>query len=136
MMTAAITARFTPVTYGRISPFHDIAKIQFARSSAGVVNRVPIAQVANLPELVQTLRTRGIRIVGASEKADKLLTDCNFRDATAIVIGNEGSGIGPELLARCDALARIPIDGAVGSLNAAAAAAVFFFEVRRQRGGA
>ena len=104
-----------------------------ARSSAGVVNQVPIAQVASLPELARTLRARGIRLIGASEKADQPLTACNFCDATAIVIGNEGSGIGAELLAQCDKFARIPVDSAVGSLNAAAAAAIFFFEARRQR---
>jgi 23S rRNA (guanosine2251-2'-O)-methyltransferase len=105
-----------------------------ARSSAGVVNRVPIVQVADLAELAQSLRKRNIRVIGASEKAETSLTDCDFREATAIVIGNEGAGIGQELLKCCDGLARIPIAGVVGSLNAAAAAAVFFFELRRQRG--
>lgn len=105
-----------------------------SRSSAGVVNRVPIAQVANLAELTEALRARKVSVIGASEKADLPLTGCNFREATAIVVGNEGTGIGPELLACCDALARIPIAATVGSLNAAAAAAVFFFEAQRQRG--
>lgn len=105
-----------------------------ARSSAGVVNRVPIVQVADLAELAQLLRQRNIRVIGASEKAAASLTNCDFRQATAIVIGNEGTGISPELLKCCDDLARIPIEGIVGSLNAAAAAAVFFFEIRRQRG--
>ena len=105
-----------------------------ARSSAGVVNRMPIAQVDDIAELARTLRERNITVVGASEKAGRSLTECDFREATAIVIGNEGTGIRPELLEHCNSLARIPIDGAVGSLNAAAAAAVFFFEVQRQRG--
>jgi 23S rRNA (guanosine2251-2'-O)-methyltransferase len=104
-----------------------------ARSSAGVVNYVPIAQVSDLSELAMTLRARRISLVGASEKADLPLTACNLREAAAIVIGNEGTGIGPELLARCDRLACIPIKATVGSLNAAAAAAVFFYEARRQR---
>src|SRR5207248_1145738 len=106
-----------------------------ARSSAGVVNRVAIAQVENLVELARTLGERSIRIVGASEKAGESLTACDFREPTAIVIGNEGTGIRPELLKCCQALARIPIDEAVGSLNAAAAAAVFCFEAHRQRAG-
>lgn len=104
-----------------------------ARSSAGVVNHVPIVQVAWLPEIADRLRTRQIRVIGASEKADQPLTACDFREATAVVVGNEGTGIGPELLSRCDELVRIPIAPAVGSLNAAAAAAVFFYEARRQR---
>jgi 23S rRNA (guanosine2251-2'-O)-methyltransferase len=104
-----------------------------ARSSAGVVNRVPIVQVADLSELAQTLRARRVRLIGASEKADKPLTACNFRDSTAIVIGNEGTGIGPELLSSCDELACIPTASKVDALNAAAAAAVFFYEAQRQR---
>jgi 23S rRNA (guanosine2251-2'-O)-methyltransferase len=107
-----------------------------ARSSAGIVNHVPIAQVADLAAMVETLRDRDVRVIGASEKTGHPLTACDFRDATAIVIGHEGTGISPELLARCNMLACIPIESKVGSLNAAAAAAVFFFEVRRQRGHA
>ncbi|MBS0261940.1 MAG: hypothetical protein JSS02_08280 [Planctomycetes bacterium] len=51
----------------------------------------------------------------------------------AIVIGNEGTGLRPELLACCDRLARIPIAPEAGSLNAAAAAAIFCYEATRQR---
>lgn len=107
-----------------------------ARSSAGVVNRLPIAVVDDLVGLAHTLRGRRVTVVGASEKGGRPLTACDFRRGTAIVIGNEGTGISPELQACCDVLARIPIAGGVGSLNAAAAAAVFFFEVQRQRGAA
>jgi tRNA G18 (ribose-2'-O)-methylase SpoU len=52
------------------------------------------------------------------------------------VIGNEGTGITPALAARCTELVRIPQYGAIGSLNAAAAAAILFYEARRQRAGA
>lgn len=106
-----------------------------ARSSAGGVNRVPICQVPNLPRLTDSLREQSVRIVAASEKSDVPLTACDFRQATAIVIGNEGGGISPELLATCDEGARIPLRGAMGSLNAAVAAAVFCYEARRQRQG-
>ena len=81
-----------------------------ARSSAGVVNRVPIAQVADLAELARRCESESRPWSAASEKADQPLTACDFREATAIVVGNEGTGIGPEFLARCDCLARIPID--------------------------
>ncbi|MSR59123.1 MAG: RNA methyltransferase [Planctomycetaceae bacterium] len=106
---------------------------QVARSSAGVVNRVPIVRVDDLVCELQALRARGVQVVGASEKSSQPLTDCDFGPATAIIVGNEGTGIRPELLACSDRLARIPIAPDVGSLNAAAAAAVFLFEVQRQR---
>ncbi|MFN0052377.1 MAG: TrmH family RNA methyltransferase [Planctomycetales bacterium] len=105
-----------------------------ARSSAGVVNHLAIGQTNDLPHLAETLRQRGVRVIGAAGGAAVPLTECNFRKATAIVIGNEGDGISPLLLSRCDQLARIPLHRSVESLNAAAAAAVFFFEANRQRG--
>ncbi|MGB3195450.1 MAG: TrmH family RNA methyltransferase, partial [Phycisphaerae bacterium] len=57
----------------------------------------------------------------------------DFRGPTAIVIGSEWHGIRPALLKCCDALVRIPQHGRIGSLNSAAAAAVVFYEARRQR---
>jgi 23S rRNA (guanosine2251-2'-O)-methyltransferase len=104
-----------------------------ARSSAGAVNRVPIAQVDDLAALVRTLRARGIRVIGASEKVELELTACDFRGGTALVLGNEGIGISSQVQECCDTLARIPLSATVDSLNAAAAAAVFLFEVQRQR---
>jgi 23S rRNA (guanosine2251-2'-O)-methyltransferase len=105
-----------------------------ARSSAGVVSRLPVARVADLPALVDILRARRVTVIAASEKAERPLTSCDFRAATAIVVGNEGTGISQVLSARCNLSARIPLADGAGSLNAAAAAAVFFFEVQRQRG--
>lgn len=106
-----------------------------ARSSAGGVNRVPIVQMPSLVELVETLRQKSVQVIGASEKGSQAITLCNFRGGTAIVIGNEGTGIRAELAVRCTMLAAIPLQGALGSLNAAAAAAVFLYEAQRQRTG-
>jgi 23S rRNA (guanosine2251-2'-O)-methyltransferase len=106
-----------------------------ARSSVGVVNRVPICRVDDLALHVRTLRARGVRVIGASGKGDRPLAECELHGATAIVVGNEGAGIGPEVLAECDELARIPLAVDVDSLNAAAATAILLYEVTRQRGG-
>ena len=74
------------------------------------------------------------QIVGASEKAELSLDRCDLRRPTAVVIGNEGRGLRPEVAAACTALVRIPQHGQINSLNAAAAAAVLLYEARRQRG--
>lgn len=103
-----------------------------ARSSAGSVNRVRIARTSNLPELAATMRSRNLQLIGASEKADQLLSSCNFRRGTTIVIGNEGQGISPALLGECEQLVQIPLLGKLASLNAAVAAAIFCYEARRQ----
>lgn len=104
-----------------------------ARSSAGGVNRVSISQVTELSALIDSLRERQIQVIGASEKSELPLQACDFRGSTTIVIGNEGHGISPELLSRCDRLAQIPMEGQLGSLNAAVAASVFCYEAQRQR---
>jgi len=106
------------------------------RSSAGAVNRVPIVRVEDVAHLAARLKARGLALVGASEKAQAPLSAVNFKRPTAIVIGSEGTGIQPALRAACDALAQIPQFGHVGSLNAAVAASIFFYEARRQRGAA
>lgn len=104
-----------------------------ARSSAGAVNRIPIAQVESLDDAAAALVARGVVLVGATEKAEADLSACNLQRPVCIVIGNEGTGISPGLLARCLDRVRIPQHGQVGSLNAAVAAGIFFYEVRRQR---
>ncbi len=106
-----------------------------ARSSAGAVNRLAIAEVPSLPDLALDLKKRGIRIVGASEKAGQALSHADLTGAVAVVVGNEGRGISPEMLAACDVTLRIPQAGRIGSLNAAVAAGIFFYEVSRQRAG-
>lgn len=106
-----------------------------ARSSAGAINHIPIAQADDLMSLVKQFRSRSIRVIGTSQRASQPLSDCDLTRAVAIVIGNEGSGIRDELLVVCDELVTIPQFGAVESLNAAVSAGILFYEAQRQRAG-
>lgn len=106
---------------------------QVARSSAGAVNHVPIVRVDNLSEALGQLTQRGIACWAASEKSSRPAWEVDLRGGTAIVIGNEGRGVDPELLARCAGALQIPVAGRVGSLNAAVSAGILFYEVQRQR---
>lgn len=106
---------------------------QVARSSVGSVNHLPIARTEDLARAVDLLRDRRYQVVAASEKARMPLFEADFRGPTVIIIGNEGSGISSELLSRCDVSVSIPMSGRVGSLNAAVAAGILFYEMRRQR---
>jgi 23S rRNA (guanosine2251-2'-O)-methyltransferase len=106
-----------------------------ARSSVGAVNRVAIVRVEALAGTVAALKRAGVAVVAASEKAATTMADFDFRRPVAIIMGNEGKGVSAELLALCDATVRIPQVGMIGSLNAAVAAGIFFYEVRRQRLG-
>ena len=106
---------------------------QVARSSAGAVNHLPIARTDDLPGAVDLFLGRGFQVVAASEKGDTPLFQADFSRPTVMIIGNEGRGIRPELLSRCDVTVSIPMSGRVGSLNAAVAAGILFYEMRRQR---
>jgi len=108
--------------------------VQVARSSAGAVNYVPIAQAPDLVELLSRLRDRGVRSVAATGEAQRTLHESDLTGPVALVIGNEGIGIRAELLAACDEQVRIPQSGHVESLNAAVAAGILCYEVQRQRG--
>lgn len=105
-----------------------------ARSSAGAVNHMAIAQVECLAELADMLKQLGSCVVAAHEAGSKPVYECDFTSGCAIVIGNEGRGISDDVLAVCDQQVAVPQYGRVGSLNAAVAAGILFYEAARQRG--
>ena len=101
-----------------------------ARSSAGAVNRIDICQ-CDLIQLADELTQAGIKLIGASEKATTSLYHCDMTGPTAVIIGNEASGITPELLELCSTCIKIEQHGVIGSLNAATAAGIFIYEANR-----
>lgn len=104
-----------------------------ARSSAGAVNHVKLATVDDLTEGATALKASGFQIVGTQPHGDCRIDDYNFCVPTAIIIGNEGTGIRPELLRVCDRTLTIPQIGTVESLNAAVSAGILFYEACRQK---
>ncbi|MCA9053172.1 MAG: 23S rRNA (guanosine(2251)-2'-O)-methyltransferase RlmB [Planctomycetaceae bacterium] len=106
-----------------------------ARSSAGGVNHVPLCQVETLSDLPRLLWERHrITTCAAVGGSSTSVMAADLRRPTAIVIGNEGSGVSDELRAACGGQISIPQQGHVESLNAAVAAGILLYEARRQRG--
>ncbi len=103
------------------------------KASAGAVETLPVAQVANISQLLEELKREGFWIYGAAGDAPASLYGQNFRGDTVVVIGGEGEGIRPLVRKKCDFLVSIPIRGGVNSLNASVAAGVLLFEIVRQR---
>jgi 23S rRNA (guanosine2251-2'-O)-methyltransferase len=106
-----------------------------AKTSAGAVAHMQVAQVSNLSQCIDQLKQRNIWIVGADESAEKPYYEADLSGALGIVVGGEGEGLHRLVREKCDFLVKIPMYGSVNSLNAAVAAAVIFFEARRQRLG-
>ena len=103
-----------------------------ARSSAGAVNHVRLFRVPDLFEAAQMLNSAGITVVAASEKSKADHWNCNLRQPIALVVGNEATGVDQRLLDQCILTMRIPMLGRIESLNAAVAAGILLYEIRRQ----
>jgi 23S rRNA (guanosine2251-2'-O)-methyltransferase len=108
-----------------------------ARSSAGAVNHISLIKVDNLAATVSRLQTSNVRILAATEKGlpftEEDIASPNSSQSIALILGNEGDGIASELLEACDTQIRIPQRGKIESLNVAAAAAILFHELTRNR---
>ena len=104
-----------------------------AKTSAGAVSHLPVARVANLPSLLKQLKKEGLWIFGAAADGPVSLYEADLKGPAAIVIGSEGSGMSRLVAETCDVLVRIPMKGALDSLNASAAAAILLYEAVRQR---
>lgn len=105
------------------------------RSSMGGIFKVPVLETDNLVRTLAELRQRGIRCVAAHPHAKQVaLAGCDLRGDCCLVLGSEGHGISPAVLAACDVAAAIPMRRDVDSLNVSNASAVFLYEANRQRG--
>jgi 23S rRNA (guanosine2251-2'-O)-methyltransferase len=105
-----------------------------SKTSAGAVEYMRCARVANIAQTIDKLKSHGVWIAACDMYGDTLY-EANLKGPIAIVIGGEGSGIGKLVKEKCDFAVSIPMKGQIGSLNASNAAAVVLYEVRRQRDG-
>ncbi len=103
-----------------------------ARSSAGAVERVPIARTKNLRRFLDQIKEDGFRVVGLDASGGDLYR-LDLTGDLAIVLGGEGRGMRRLVREGCDLVARLPMKGSVASLNVAAAAAAAAYEAVRQR---
>ena len=106
-----------------------------AKVASGAAETVPYLMVTNLARTLGELKERDIRVIGTSEDAERTLYDVDLRGPVALVLGAEGSGLRQLTKKSCDELVRIPMQGAVESLNVSVAAGVCLFEALRQRRG-
>lgn len=102
------------------------------KASAGAVYDIPVARVANLSQTIEQLKTRGLWFVCADMDGE-LMYRQKLTGPIGLVVGNEGEGVSRLVREHCDLTASIPMKGAIGSLNASAAAAVLAYEIVRQR---
>lgn len=104
-----------------------------AKASTGAIEHVPVARVTNIRQTMDELKKRGVWIVGTDADAKQDYRDMDGKMPIALVIGNEGKGMGKLVKENCDFLIRLPMKGHVTSLNASVAAAILMYEVYRKR---
>jgi 23S rRNA (guanosine2251-2'-O)-methyltransferase len=104
------------------------------KTSAGATEHLLLVPLDDLPAGLVDLHTRGVRIVGADGAASLTARELDLRGPLAVVIGSEGRGLDGRVRRRVDVLARIPMRGRIGSLNASVAGSIFLFEAAAQRG--
>jgi 23S rRNA (guanosine2251-2'-O)-methyltransferase len=117
------------LTERRAAPLSPVA----IKASAGAAEHVRIARVVNLVRALEQIKARNIWCVGLDERGATGYDAYDFTSNTVIVLGREGDGLHDLVRRTCDHLLRIPMAGAVSSLNVSAAGAVVMFEAARQR---
>ena len=127
------TAEATGV-HGIIIPKRRSASLNatVAKSASGALEYMKVARVTNIANTIDFLKENGVWVFGADMDGDDYtLTD--FDMPCAIVIGNEGKGIGTLTAKKCDGIISLPMCGKINSLNASVAAGILMYEVVRKR---
>ena len=103
------------------------------KASAGATEHLLLVPVDDLAATLTDLHLRGLRIVGSDAEAALTARESDLRGPLARGVGSEGHGLSPAVRRRCDLFVRLPMRGAIGSLNAAVAGSIVLFEVVGQR---
>ena len=104
-----------------------------AKTSAGAVEHVRVVRIGNIVQEMKRLKERGLWFVGADMAGDEDMFHADLTGPLCIVVGSEGKGLGRLVKETCDFLVRIPMHGAINSLNASVAGALLMYEARRAR---
>jgi 23S rRNA (guanosine2251-2'-O)-methyltransferase len=103
-----------------------------AKTSAGMIFRIPLVTITSVEDTIIDLKDRGFKTYGLAGKGTAVLSTEKFTSPTVFVVGNEGTGLSPEVESACDSLLSIPINARTESLNAAQAATVVMYDWNTQ----
>lgn len=103
------------------------------KTASGAAETVPLYRVTNLARTLGQLKEAGFWIVGAESRGEKLVFEADLTGPLVLVLGGEGQGLRRLTRESCDFLVRLPMRGAVASLNLSVAAGVLLYESLRQR---
>jgi 23S rRNA (guanosine2251-2'-O)-methyltransferase len=104
-----------------------------AKAAAGALEHLPVVRIGNVNQTLEELKKRNFWIYGLDERGGQLYTEIDYVQPTVFVMGGEGHGLHELVKKHCDVLVRIPMAGAIASLNVSVAAGVVLFEWRRRQ---
>lgn len=126
-LCAGVHALVVPLT--NAAPVNEDA----VKTSAGALHKLPVCREKHLKTTLEYLNQSGFSTVACTEKGKDSISQTDLTGPLAIVMGNEETGISPELLKKCSALAQIPMNMGVSSLNVSVAAGIILYEALMQR---
>ena len=103
------------------------------RASRGAVGRLPMFHIPTTNSAIEQLKESGWKVIGATASTEYNLYTIGFISPTAIVVGNENSGLSEETRECCTELVRIPMAAGQSSLNVGVAAGILLYELARQK---
>ncbi len=105
-----------------------------AKAAAGALDHVPLVRVTNINRTLESLKEDGYWIYGLDERGEARYDEAEFNTPTVFVLGGEGKGLHQQTREHCDVLVRIPMSGAIASLNVSVATGIVLFEWKRRLG--
>ena len=103
------------------------------KTSAGALNKIPVARVKSIVKTLEFLKNSGLRIMSASEKGDNKIRSADLSGPSVLVMGSEDRGVSPEILKITDIHLSIPTTGSIESLNVSVAAGILLYEIAGSR---
>lgn len=122
--------------HGIIIPKRRSAGLSFTvgKAAAGALEYMPVARVTNLAATIDSLKEKGVWVYG-TDMLGQTWCKATLTGSIALVIGNEGKGVGRLIKDKCDVILSLPLKGQINSLNASVAAGVLMYEIAKQRMG-
>jgi 23S rRNA (guanosine2251-2'-O)-methyltransferase len=116
-------------------PEHSSAPLSPAtfRASAGAVEHATLCRVSSLPHALEELAAKGLAVVGLDMAGESTLDRVDLNQPVVLVAGAEGKGLRKTVKRACGTVAKLPMAGPIGSLNASVSVAIALYEAVRQR---
>lgn len=104
-----------------------------AKAASGALEHLPVVRIGNVTQTLESLKAKGFWIYGLDHRASHLYSETDYTRPTVIVLGGEGQGLHQLVKKHCDVLVKIPMSGAISSLNVSVAAGIVLFEWNRRK---